>query len=511
MIDLDPLNRPQANALAEQISNRTFSGNFCGICCNQPDELWDNSPAIDSASSPDNSVIEYKEDDDDDNESTLSHDKLDQSWVTYSTGSPSIENWLSLQDCSNIDMEIDNTYKPSLEYDGLPYEVVEDEDVQEPSMRAFHLPDYLPERLSTLNIHGEGNEIDLPEDPCEVITEDEEPDLPYQIVSDDSCSEATVRHIDAPPEWLSELSDEDLPQSPKPEPAERLDKLLKKDNLAPGKQECLSDSTKAKISAAAVYNPNSSSDVANAGANSSPDVPAVAVLSKSAESSNNPTISKSPAVQTRKKIPIIAVHAVAADTSNDPIVSEIPSVQTPEEIPIIAVHPVVADTSNNSKISESPTFPTPPPEASAKEKQCAARISYKPDVTAAVTAALTAGNLARLKYPRMERGSVADELGIPSFIQPLESSLRPEPRISARSYMHEILGAESSAATSILSENTKRMLGSNLSILPWQDKSFRYLECYAKQGRAGVVRYLLEGKCSPGTRVRAESPTYANP
>ena len=471
MIDLDPLNRPEAKALAGQISNRTFSGNFCGICCSQADELWDNSYAVDLALSPDNSVIEYKEDDDD-NESIAGQENLHQSWVADSTGSPSIETWLNLQDNTNIDLEVDNSYRPAPEYDQLPYEVIEDEDIQEPVTRVFYLPDYLPERLSTFDILEEGNGIDLPEDQYEVITEDEELDLPYQIVSDDSCSEATVRQTDAPPEWLSQLSDEDLLSPPMTAPAESLDKMLRKDVLTSEAQECLSEPIKANPSAAAVHRSDSSNDIANAGAKSPEDVST------------------------------IAVHSVSPDASSNSINSESSAFQTPGETPIIAVHPMPADPSKNSVIPESSTLHTHPPRTStSKRPSKAARRSYKPDVTAA----LTAENLARLHDSRMNDSTRANDHDVQTSVQSPKSSLRPEPRISAKSYMHETWEAESSAVTSIMSANTMLKLGRNISMLPWQDRSFKYLDHYAKQGQAAAVRYLLEAKCNPGTRVCIDS------
>lgn len=437
----EPLNRPEAKALAGQILNRTFSGNFCGICCSQPDEPWDSYPEVELNSSPDSSVINY-EDEYDDNDLIMRHDRPHQSGANEGVGPVSIENWLDLQHNINIDTKTNNSVTPASEYDGLPYEVVEDEDDEEQGTEVFHVPYYLPKRLSTLNLHTEEDESDFPKDQHETITEDEEVNLPYEIVSDESGSEDTVRPTEAPPEWLSQLEDEELSVSPNTGPARGSDELPGRARRPEIAEEGLSETATLKSSAAAMHSSSDSTSSANA------------------------------------------------------------DVKLPEEVPTISVRPVSADNNSDAINSESPALETHSSGPSTKDRLSRnARNLYKPKVTLA----LTAGNLAQLEDPQSKKPSKSSESRLSGLWENAEGLLRPEPRISAKGYMHETWEAESSAATSIMSENTKRKLGANVSMLPWQDKSFRYLDYYAKLGKAAAVRYLLEARCNPGTRVCADS------
>ncbi|KAA6408762.1 MAG: hypothetical protein FRX48_07105 [Lasallia pustulata] len=47
-------------------------------------------------------------------------------------------------------------------------------------------------------------------------------------------------------------------------------------------------------------------------------------------------------------------------------------------------------------------------------------------------------------------------------------------------------------------------------MLRWQDKSSKYLDHYAKLGKAAAVRYLLEARCKPGTRKKARPEPLLN-
>ena len=76
-----------------------------------------------------------------------------------------------------------------------------------------------------------------------------------------------------------------------------------------------------------------------------------------------------------------------------------------------------------------------------------------------------------------------------------------KPLFSAEQYIGEVWKAESSAATTALSENTKMRLSRPLSILKWQDKSEDYLSWFCEKGNSAAVRRLLEAKCNPGTKV----------
>ena len=75
--------------------------------------------------------------------------------------------------------------------------------------------------------------------------------------------------------------------------------------------------------------------------------------------------------------------------------------------------------------------------------------------------------------------------------------------ISAAKYIQEIYEAESSAATSVVSETTKAKLSGTAGMTRYQDKSFNIVGKYTKDGASGAVRLLMEKGCNPGTKVSA--------
>ena len=80
--------------------------------------------------------------------------------------------------------------------------------------------------------------------------------------------------------------------------------------------------------------------------------------------------------------------------------------------------------------------------------------------------------------------------------------LREEPQISPSVYMQEAWEAASSAATSVMSERTRKTIGGFGSGLAWQDRTAHILEKYVKLGKAAAVRELLQAGCNPGTREK---------
>lgn len=70
-----------------------------------------------------------------------------------------------------------------------------------------------------------------------------------------------------------------------------------------------------------------------------------------------------------------------------------------------------------------------------------------------------------------------------------------------RAYMQDLWEAESSQATSVMSEKTRRKLGGSVHMSVWQDISLDLLTWYASLGKVQAVRILLEGGCNPGTKV----------
>ena len=73
-------------------------------------------------------------------------------------------------------------------------------------------------------------------------------------------------------------------------------------------------------------------------------------------------------------------------------------------------------------------------------------------------------------------------------------------RISAKRYMQEVWEAESSVATSVMTDRARDKL-SRIGLTSWMNSSANWLDDNAAQGRAKVVRLLLEKGCNPGTKV----------
>jgi hypothetical protein len=99
-----------------------------------------------------------------------------------------------------------------------------------------------------------------------------------------------------------------------------------------------------------------------------------------------------------------------------------------------------------------------------------------------VSLPLTAANLEKLNKPQRQE----------------EKEIRI---VNASVYMKKVHeDAASSVPTSMLSKRTANHLKKAGLMLPFQDRSFKYLEQYTKLGKAAAVRMLLESGCNPGTR-----------
>ncbi|KAA6408843.1 MAG: hypothetical protein FRX48_07187 [Lasallia pustulata] len=232
----------------------------------------------------------------------MHYDKPHHSSANEGIGLLLTESCLNLQHNVNIDTGINNAFIPASEYDGLPYEVIEDEDEEEQVTDIFHLPYYLPKRLSTLGSSTEGDETDFSEAQIEV-TIDDEVDLPYGIVSDESDSKVTLRPTKAPPEWLSQLEDEDILVSPNIGPTMYLAKLPGKACFPEITGEGLSETETLTPSAAVLHSSDDGNDIANADVTSSKEVPIITVHSVSTDSSSDAITSGSPAPKPYDSVP----------------------------------------------------------------------------------------------------------------------------------------------------------------------------------------------------------------
>lgn len=68
-------------------------------------------------------------------------------------------------------------------------------------------------------------------------------------------------------------------------------------------------------------------------------------------------------------------------------------------------------------------------------------------------------------------------------------------------YMQDVWEAESSQATTAMSERTKHQLRGSANMISWQDNSFDWLPTFVSEGKVEAVRKLLELGCNPGTKV----------
>ena len=75
------------------------------------------------------------------------------------------------------------------------------------------------------------------------------------------------------------------------------------------------------------------------------------------------------------------------------------------------------------------------------------------------------------------------------------------PLLSADEYLAQYWQAETSKATSIMSQNTAKRFSTSFGLLKWQDKTEDLLSIWCRKGNAQAVRKALESGCNPGTRV----------
>ncbi|KAL9024905.1 MAG: hypothetical protein Q9196_006171 [Gyalolechia fulgens] len=116
---------------------------------------------------------------------------------------------------------------------------------------------------------------------------------------------------------------------------------------------------------------------------------------------------------------------------------------------------------------------------------------------------LTLENLAQLQTATSGAGSIAPQLKASQRSQVANVSLTK--MMAAEDYMQQVWEAASTRATSVLSARTRKALSSLGPGVVWQDRNLRYVEFYAKKGRAAAVRELLEAGCNPGT---TKKPNY---
>ncbi|MCJ1276600.1 hypothetical protein MMC21_004406 [Puttea exsequens] len=114
-----------------------------------------------------------------------------------------------------------------------------------------------------------------------------------------------------------------------------------------------------------------------------------------------------------------------------------------------------------------------------------------PTIVGKVTS-LKASNLAQSTQSAESKPSIEEKEG-QLTVQRLES------RISPAVYMQEVWEAASSAPTSIMSEGTRKGFNAmRASGMVWQDRHMKFVEHFAKLGKAAALRELLQAGCNPG-------------
>ncbi|KAL8877493.1 MAG: hypothetical protein Q9198_004501, partial [Flavoplaca austrocitrina] len=77
-----------------------------------------------------------------------------------------------------------------------------------------------------------------------------------------------------------------------------------------------------------------------------------------------------------------------------------------------------------------------------------------------------------------------------------------KPKMTAGIYMQKVWQAASTNKTSVLDAKTQKAFMQLRPGIVWQDRMLHSVVHYANQGRAAVVRELLEAGCNPGTRKK---------
>lgn len=171
-------------------------------------------------------------------------------------------------------------------------------------------------------------------------------------------------------------------------------------------------------------------------------------------------------------------------------------------LPIPAIIPVHTPVPTPIPTTPAPTpasvpasLPAPTPEVSAKEEPNTPDLEIKP----AQPQKKQTKSKKKTKKVQISKDvkETSSEKALPMPKRFKSNKRIVEPGISASDYIENIWEAASTVATSVMSENTSRVL-KNLSFNKWLDHDHRLLERYCSSGNVQAVRLLLDKGCNPG-------------
>ena len=433
LIQPDPLNRPNAKGLVKQLLESGSAEKFCGFCCSNPAESdWVETPELNHNHVRDTITVIV---DDEDSEYGRYRSQFDLSvpQVLPEAKTQSIEAWLNLGENNMSPDPASYGLEPSITGSSdLPYEVDDDDDDDSQIASATLVPNRVPQRLSNFDFFGDQHIQESGGIRFQNQEEEGNDDLAYDVVSDGSesyGSEATVRP--APllldPELAAVL--EDLDEEPLPPKQPVRSPSIGDDSPAMA--------TGAKQKKRPYGKPNISH---HDGARS---------LSEALLLS--PT--------THFVLPNLGLSSTASLLPSQPPVYDIPEPQAPESYAhasrsnIIHLPPVPRSSS-----AQLPSLPSSVPDIPDSRTSIIDRDSRQhtllpppPPKGSHVPSRLTMENLRKLDKPKPDKAK--------STAKKLKGRNRAKPKISAKVYMQDIWEAESSAATSIMSEGTRSKIG----------------------------------------------------
>lgn len=167
----------------------------------------------------------------------------------------------------------------------------------------------------------------------------------------------------------------------------------------------------------------------------------------------------------------------------------------PPSIPAVTPAPTPAALPAAVPAAVPAAIPAPTPEVSSKE------VPGTPDLESKTAQPQKKPSKSKKKTRKVQISKdvkeTSSEKAIPMPKRFKSSKRIVEPGISASDYIENTWEAASTVATSVMSENTSRIL-KNLSFNKWLDHDHRLLERYCTSGNVQAVRLLLDKGCNPG-------------
>ena len=221
LLQHDPLNRPNSQALVKQILEFSSSKQFCGFCCSNPSEsVWPTSQKTSLYTVQDSVIVTEAHTDVLNYNQNASNVTKPTEQFTPQVRHSAIEAWLGRSEDALL-YPADGGLEPSVpEMSDLPYDIDEDEDDDTAGSTVSFtlLPNHLPQRLSCFNFSADETGYETVSTGSDNKGDCEADEAVYDVLSDRSgSSEETIRPCDPSLEPLfAELEniEEDHPEPP---------------------------------------------------------------------------------------------------------------------------------------------------------------------------------------------------------------------------------------------------------------------------------------------------------